>query len=317
MTERARTDTRFVVTQSSIKDWTRCRRKWFLGHYRRLRKVSDYRSPTTVGNLVNDGLAAYYDSLTSKRRVDPLKVIEREAKKLIAEMPDSSEAILKDVELALIMVEGYMEHLEETGCDYELKVIEPERGMEVQLKPGLWLLGKLDGKVLTRDGWTAFLEHKTTANFEDLPSIAQVDRQLLTYDLLEYLDLLEREGKGAKPRTDGAILNMLKKVKRTAAAKQPFYLRVEVRHNRHELRHHWRHVVALALEMQRASAALDRGADHHKVAPPAPDFSCRWSCQFGAVCLSGLMDDGSDWEGVAETVYEEHDPLARYGEGDA
>jgi hypothetical protein len=306
-----------TISQSTIKVWDRCKRKWWLEQYRRLHLPRDYRSPLMIGTLVHDALEQYYEGAYgegSPEFLDPIEWVKRQAISAMEKEPDFAEQIARDSELAGIMVDGYMMWLEETGADADFETVEPERQMRVELKPGIVLLGKLDGKVRTRDGWTGFLETKTVGNFTDLPSYAQIDRQLLTYDLQEYLELLETGTELApkKPLTDGAILNMLRKVKRTASAKPPFYMRYPVKHNIYELRNHWRHVVGIAAEMQRAIARLEAGETHHAVVPPTPSSDCRWSCSFHAVCP--MFDDGSDVEAVLEFEYEEHDPFARYGE---
>lgn len=272
--------------------------------------MSDYRSPSNIGDLVHDALAEYYAD-----RSDPLAIIDAKTAELVAEYPEHAEYIEKDAALARIMVEGYLEWLEETGADFELEVVEPERPVEVRLVrlPSgreVMLRGKLDGKVRLRGGWLAFLEHKTVGNFVDLPATAQINRQLLTYGLLEYLEAIE--GGDERPRTGGALLNMLRKVKRTARAKPPFYERADVRHNVEELRNHWRHTVAVAKKIAEAEAALDAGASHHDVVPPVDQTDCRYSCPFFQVCP--MFDDGSDVEDLLETLYEEHDPFERYGE---
>jgi hypothetical protein len=110
-------------------------------------------------------------------------------------------------------------------------------------------------------------------------------------------------------------VNLLKKVKRTASAKPPFYARVDVPHNIHELRNHWKHVVQVAAEIADAERRLNEGEDHHFVAPPTsiPD-RCKWDCEFFRVCP--LADDGSDFEGALNAIYEERDPLERYLDAD-
>lgn len=132
-------------------------------------------------------------------------------------------------------------------------------------------------------------------------------------------DVEGREGtrQAARPlatsfRAEGAILNMLRKVKRTAKATPPFYLRHTVHHNVEELRNHWRHVIAIAGEIQLATSRLDAGESHQVVVPPTPERDCRYSCQFFQIC--GLFDDGSDVESVIEVEYEHVDPMARYTE---
>lgn len=296
-----------VLTQSTAADLERCKRRWWLRYYRRLGTPSEYRKPTNVGNLVHDALAAWYDGQS-----DPLEALKESALAKCEEVPDRADDVLKDAELAAIMIEGYLEKLEEEGWDAELEHIEPEKTAEVELTDGVTLRAKKDAKVRLRDAWTAFLEHKTVQNFVDLPANARQNRQLLTYELIDFLELLA-EGK-KKPRVAGGILNMLRKVKRTARANPPFYMREPVRHNVEQLRSHWKHMMAIAREIQEMTARLDAGEDHHTVAPPNPTVNCRWDCEYFAVCP--MFDDGSDAEYVLAEEYVTVDPLARYGDPD-
>jgi hypothetical protein len=302
-----------VLTQSTVKDYQRCKRRWWLRYVRRLARPAEYNSPSDVGNMVHDALAEWY----AGRLEDPAAHVREFAEAMAALHPDHAEEIYKDEDLASIMVEGYLADLEETGKDYQLAAVEPEREAEVVLAPAdegvLWraeitLRAKMDGLVVMRDKWKAILEHKTVGNFTDLPAIARMDRQLLTYELIL---LLEEIAKGVKnPKVVGAVLNMLRKVKRTARANPPFYERVEVQHNREQLRSHWKHFVGIGREMQELEARLEDGEDHHSLVPPNPTTTCRWDCQFFTVCP--LFDDGSDVEYVLAEEFEESDPLERY-----
>ena len=305
-----------TLTQSTIKTWDRCKRKWWLGDYRRLTR-DEYRSPLNVGNLVHEALEQYYLGAYGEDMpafVDPITWIKDRSLAVMEEFPDDAAFIAKDATMAGIMVEGYMEWLEETGADAEIAKVEPERMVSTQLRPGVKLLGKLDGKLEFHDGWVGFREDKTVQNFVELPAIAQFDRQLLTYDLLEYLEHLntiDSDGeKPSEPLTDGIILNMLRKVKRTATATPPFYMRHKVEHNLDELRNHWRHVVTISKQIEHAIVRLDADESHHNVVPPTPATDCRWSCPFFEICP--MFDDGSDVEAVISFEYREHDPLERY-----
>ena len=301
-----------TVSQSTIATFDRCRRKWYLAYYRELGRPSDYSSPLTVGNLVHEALEQYYAGAYGDAPIflEPIEWVKHHAVETIESHPEHAESIARDAELAGIMVHGYMEWLAETGADSDFEHVEPEREIRARLINGIELIGKLDGKVQTRDGWTGFLENKTVQNFDDLPAIAQIDRQLLTYDLLEYLEIVDK-GVAPFPKVDGAILNMLRKVKRTARANPPFYARHRVQHNVEELRNHWRHVVAISLDIRNAIERLERGESHQTVAPPTPARDCRYGCIFFTICP--LMDDGSDVESVIEFEYEHVDPFDRYG----
>lgn len=108
----------------------------------------------------------------------------------------------------------------------------------------------------------------------------------------------------------GALYNMLRRVKRTAAANPPFYDRVEVRHNMLELTNYLRHLVTTTSEILRARAALDDDADHHDVVPPNPTKNCSWDCDFQPICV--MFDDGSRVEDAVAALYRTVDPHERY-----
>jgi len=297
-----------LITQSELSSFTRCKRKWYLSYYRHLRKRRyEGSAPLDIGTLVHAGLEAWYRP-TDQRH--PLDAIRDTTQGMLDKFPDAAAEILKHAELAGVMIEGYMQWLEDEGADADLDVYAAEKRVEVPVG-SFRLLGKLDAAAVRKsDGLRLQLEHKTVGNLSDLPKVAQVNFQYLTYDLLAHLKALE-DG-DSSVRTDGVLLNMLRKVKRTNA-KPPFYGRHPVRHNLEELRNHWRHVISIAEEAERARARLDGGETHHAVVPPRPSRDCSWDCPFYAVCGPGHLDDGSDSEGMLNALYEEHDPLERYG----
>lgn len=299
-----------VITNSELGSFQRCRRDWWLNYYRKLRQKRSYSSPLSVGTLVHRALEAYYDP---DKGDDPQTSILVRARAAIEENPGAADAIASDAELAGIMVSGYMDWLEEEGADVNLEVYAAEQKLSVSLDDDHVLQGKLDARAYRKtDGARVFLEHKTVANLKNLPKGAQLNPQFLTYHLLEYLDPIQRQIEAE--RTDGVILNMLRKVKRTARANPPFYGRHEVRFNRHEVQSHWTHVLSLALEIDRATERLDAGEDPQKVCPPNPPGCCGrgWGSDYALVCP--LFDDGSDVEAMLAAEYEEHDPMERYDE---
>lgn len=299
-----------VLTQSEMATWLDDRRKWYLKYYRGLKLRYDHPFIPSTGTLYHAGLEAYY-----REQASPLDVVEARAKALIEDgnMPDQQvENLLNAAELAAIMLTGYFEWLEETGADAALKIVDAERRAEVRLGNTDYLLrGKIDARVIDlRTEARVQLEHKTVGNLTDLPKTAQRNFQFLTYDLLAYL-LAEAEG-DPTIRTDGVLLNMARRVKRTSRAKPPFYGRHEVRHNTHELRSHYLHVVAIGDELAAARARLDAGESHHRVCPPRVSRDSTWGNPYYQVY--GIMDDGGDWEGMLADLYEKHDPLEHYEE---
>lgn len=153
------------------------------------------------------------------------------------------------------------------------------------------------------------MDHKTVMTFADKLKTLHLDEQMQLYHLIEYLILLgEEEEDAQKARTDGALYNMLRKVKRTSKAKPPFYARHEVRHNLQQLRNFWTRTAGVAQRLVELEARLDAGGDHHFVCPPAPTRDCSWQCDFFQICP--MFDDGSDVQSVIETQFEIKHPLA-------
>jgi hypothetical protein len=295
-----------ILTNSELALWQHCKRCWYIGYYRELRRRRAGLPVLRVGTLVHRGLQAYY-----REKLHPLEYVQAKAFKLADEYPEAVDEIAKEAELASIMLSGYLQWLEETGADADLEVYAAEQKIEVPLgKSGFILRGKLDARAVRHsNGARVFIEHKTVSNLVDLIKTAQTNPQFLTYELLELLDLQKSQSVG--DRVDGTLLNMLRRVKRTAAAKPPFYARHEIHHNLEELRNHQRHVLSIAREIEAARDALDAGESHHVVCPPHSDRACTW-CNYSDVCLSGMFDDGSDVEGYLAAMYEPYDPMERY-----
>lgn len=290
------------LTSSEMRAWLTCQRGWWLQYHRGLRRMYELPSLPNIGNFYHDALEAYYNGELTQENL-PKHVRER-ADKLIAEYPDLSDRILKDAELAAIMVEGYVQWIEETGADVGLEVVGAEVAVEAPVGPYI-LQGKIDARIERKsDGALLQLEHKTVGNLTDIPSYAQGALQFRNYALLAHL---------TKPDgvpTDGVIINMARRVKRTASAKPPFYARHEVQYNVVELRAHYKQVVAIGRQIEEARTKLEAGALHHDVIVPNVNRSHRWSCSCGEV--SAMLDDGSDVEEFLAEFYEKQDPWARY-----
>lgn len=315
------------LSNSEMKQWRRCKRQWYWGSYRRLkRKAPDLPGePLSIGNAVHDALAAYYDSLVpgprgGKRKVvDPVVFAMAAYEQRALEVPEYTKELEEEAELVTIMLRGYMEWLAEEGLDADLRIEGAERMVEVQIVPEdehggeIVLISKLDAPVTrVSDGAKLALEHKTVKSLTYPLPVLKLDTQLLTEHLVRFMHDIECgiSPDDAYDKCQGVLYNMLRKVKRGPTAKPPFYGREDIIHNRFELRNHWHHVLAVGREIQAATAALDAGANPHVVAHPNPTRDCSWDCPFFAVCA--LADDGSNIEGALSAMYEEHDPLERY-----
>lgn len=241
--------------------------------------------------------------------------IEADHARLVAQeaTEDALKEFASEADLARAMIEGYVDWLEETAADRGIRVIAPETRVTadplIDDMPDVRLLAKLDVRAERElDGARVFIDHKTVGDFTQPTRMLALDEQMLHYHLIEYLDLLASDH--ASMRTDGAIYNMLRKVKRTGNAKPPFYQRVEVRHNLDTLRSYWLRVVEEIREIESVKVRLANGADHRAVAYPRPTKDCTWQCEFFAVC--SMFDDGSRVEAALEDNYVTINPLKRY-----
>lgn len=297
------------LTNSEMQVFRRCRRRWWLSYVRGFEHPEHGAiGPLSVGNLVHDSLAAYYNPKDNR---DPLAVLQATLVEKVAFFPVLEKIILGEGDLSRIMLEGYMQWLEDSGADQDLEVLEAETKMEVEIAPGVNLLTKIDARVMRHSTRTRLaLEHKTATSVDQNPNLPllQIDPQLLTEHLVEFLKL-QKAGE-PESRAEGVLYNMLKKVKRTSRAHPPFFGREQVMHSTEELRSHWHHVLAYARQIQEARAQLESGISHHTVVPPSPDRTCKWQCQFFHLCP--LFDDGSDAEGMLGELYVVGNPLERY-----
>jgi hypothetical protein len=212
-------------------------------------------------------------------------------------------------DLERAMITGYVEWLEETGADQDIEVIAPEVYVEAEINVydagPTRLIGKIDARVRSRiTGRRLFIDHKTVGTFLD-PQLG-LNRQMLHYHLIEFLGTTEGE-----ERCDGALYNMLRKVKRTRASKPPFYERRMIPHNIHEFNAYKAQIKGIITRMIDVESALRRHVSHHAVVPPRPSRDCHWKCPFFKVCR--MFDDGSRVEAAIEEHYERQDPLSYYG----
>jgi hypothetical protein len=313
----------YHVTNSELRTFKRCRRKWYLAYYRGLKlKHEDMTGPRAIGLRVHLALAAYYGM-----QEDPLAVLHATVQDDLSRVSqDQLEKFQSEAELARIMLEGYLDWLQETGRDQGLKVIAPEQIVEVPFSsdlPGVILVGKMDLRVERQlDNARLFLDHKTVGSLTaPLQGLAQ-DEQMLHYHLLEFLNLLREDGKdaaGSAPgqHAMGGLYNMLRRVKRTERAKPPFYERVEVQHNIHELRNYYLRVFGEITDILHVRGELNRGVNHRQIAYANPTKDCSWDCDFVAICP--LFDDGSAAEEMAAEYYRVTHPQEHYwpyGEGE-
>lgn len=298
------------VSNSEIQTHMDCKRKWMLGYYYGL---SPKNRPThgalALGTRVHYALEMYYTNDD-----DPVEVYKKSVEEdriwILAEGRPTDE-FDKEAELGRLMLSGYMEWLEETGADSDLEIVAAEEMLSLPIMDGkVNLVGKLDMRVKRKhDGVKLVMDHKTAVAASNVTKLSHMAWQPKMYMLLEMLKEDDPE-----KRCDGMIYNILKKSKRTAAAKPPFYERTEVRHNRNTMNAFWLQVHGAIQDILATRKALDDGFDHQLVANPRPTNDCSWKCEFYAVCP--LMDDGSAADRFIQDFYEQKSPYEYYGEDD-
>lgn len=298
----------YRVSNSEIQTFKDCRRKWYLGYYRRLKpNAIRLTGPLALGTRVHEALDQHYTSGVDLQ--EAYKKLLDVDKQLAAENWLDIAEVESEGELGRIMLEGYEDWMAVEGIDADLELISTEEVLSMPMYEGsVELIGKLDMRVRRlSDGVRMIRDFKTVAQFSSIENTAQINEQILTYMLLEAAQNKEGE------RSEGALYTMLKKVKRTANAKPPFYKQLEVRHNPFTLRNFWEHIHGVVGDLMKTKQALDDGASHHFVAYPRPSGDCNWKCQFYSIC--GMLDDGSGAEDAIKEMFTVGNPYDYYGNG--
>lgn len=297
------------ISNSEIQTFKDCRRRWWLTYYRRLKpKMQTFTGALALGSRIHEALDQYYSSGMERDLLEiHAELVKADMKLLTDEGRDSTE-LETEAELGRVMLEGYLEWIELEGIDAELEMISTEEIIERPMLDGkVTLQGKIDMRVRRKiDGARMLRDFKTVGgSFAEFGSIAHMNEQVLTYMLLE--EAQNQDGE----RSDGAIFTMLRKVKRGAYAKPPFYDQIEVRHNKFALRSFYQRLEGTLEDMMRVREGLDEGVSHLKLAYPKPSRECKWKCQFFAICP--LIDDGSAAEAAISDAFESSDPYGYYG----
>lgn len=320
-----------LFSNSEVATFKDCRRKWWLAYYRKLR--SRYISPLgalAIGNRIHRALQAYYvpegyiatdprEALETIIALDWEKV-ERSIIPNGTRGDDLSTLKAKfdnEANLERIMIAGYIEWIIENGSDAELSVVSAEQYLEAIINLGdeyqpTKIIGKIDVRVHRRtDNARLFIDHKTAASLTAaIPTLA-FNPQMLHYHLLELLQSDETE------TCNGAVYNMLRKVKRTANAKPPFYDRIEVRHNPNEIINYEHQLVRVLREISDIENELDTHSNndairpaHHGIVYPSPSNECTWKCPFFSLCNS--FNDGSRVEDMIQEHFTQCDVFDYY-----
>lgn len=294
------------ISNSEIQTFKDCRRRWWFTYYRRLQpKMKDFTGALALGSRIHEALDMYYSKGIPLLDAHA-ELVKKDMKILNDDYRDTS-TLETEAELGRVMLEGYLEWVELEGIDSELDMISTEEIIERPMMNGrVTLQGKIDMRVRRKiDGVRMFRDFKTVGgSFTDFGSTAHMNEQILTYMVLE--EAQNQEGE----RSEGGIFTMLRKVKRGAYAKPPFYDQIEVRHNKFALRSFYERLEGTLEDILRVRDGLDAGESHYKLAYPKPSRDCKWKCQFFAICP--LVDDGSAAEAAISDAFEVADPYGYY-----
>lgn len=296
------------ISNSEIQLFKTCRRAWWLTYYRGLqKKTREVVGPLPLGTRVHEALEVYY-----RDNEDPVAEYVRllSEDRLLAEQQSGGTQELmdefdKEGELGRIMIEGYVQWVQEEHIDVDYEIIGVEQASRYKVMNGrVELIGKTDLRLLDKRDDTVYVgDFKTAAQMKQFYDISHMSEQLMLYTLLERL----QNGDSA---ADGGVYIILKKVKRTAKAKPPFYEKITVRFNDQTMNSFWIRLHGTLRDMMNVRDELDAGADHRYVAYPTVTKDCVWRCPFFDVCP--MFDDGGDAERWIDQYTEVGNPYERY-----
>lgn len=311
-------------SNSEIQSYKRCKRKWFLSYYEKWQpRTSTHVGAMAVGSRIHKALQYYYQSRVPGADPIDLKdilelLIDYDRDLLLSDTKnndDTFDIFAKEADLERIMIDGYVEWLAHTGADSQYEIIGAETYQEANIivhtntahERIIRIIARIDLRVRQRtNNAVLLLDHKTTASFSDLISQLPMNEQMLWYILIEYLN-------SSGNHAHGALYNMIKRSKRSARAKPPFYMRHSVHHNRFELAAFQQRVIGVITDILQTEEKLNNGMNDRIAAYPTPSRDCTWSCPFFMACK--MMDDGSHAREMLSRVFIQGDPLGYYVSG--
>lgn len=314
-----------TISNSEIYAWTRSRRNWLLTYYYGLVPAMEIPyGNRQLGSRVHTCLEGHYGY-----GLDPLTVMMLLYKIEIDAHPEFEAELLEERAMAEPMLSGYLEWVAETGADADLEVVATETDLQLPLPgvEGVMLRARMDqvNRQLS-DGTLRFMDYKT-GSFEKHEMLG-MDPQMKFYSLMQFLATQGVPVPGMELRPDvpvvmGGQMTTLRRVKRSAAAKPPFYRRDEFRFTISQLAAHLLKVQSVAEQIIEARDTLagavaaggQEGLDYVQrklLYPTVIPGNCEWWCPFNEPCV--MMDDGSDWVSALfrSGRYRQADPYEYY-----
>lgn len=271
-------DTPVIITHSDLKDFLSCRRKWHYNYVLDFRPPEKLTGPLALGTRVHAALEAYYKGET----VDPVAWIDQKGKEDLEALdynPDTKpwdyDNMYEDMIIGRNCMTLYMEWLEETGADANLRTVSVEEKVEVPILDGRAILrGKVD--ILQEDMTNGLLcvnDFKTYAREDGL-------REQLERTFQHWCYLIGMQHQYPDRIIDCAQYTLIRKTKKipTGTPKTPFVQRFAVPATRRALATKKAQIERIASEM-----IYLREQEDPAVFYPSPGEPCRW-CPYKAPC---------------------------------
>jgi len=301
-------------SNSEISTWRECRRKWMLTYYLSLTKRErDVRFPLEVGNLVHGAFEVFYlnggiHSEDSAEKAHQF-LVDKRAEDLAECIGEHHPTIEKAHRTADACLNSYLNWLDETGVDLNLRIIGAEDKLRM---PGPIEGTELNGRIdlLAEDtitGDIVVIDLKLVSSISDKIRMLHLDTQCKTYALLARLKY---------DRPIKVAFRMVKINQRSAKTKGAQEEEYVIHLNEEQLGVYTQQLEGIMGDIRKVSNRLDDGDHHQTVAYPSPSDTCSWKCNFFAVCP--MMDDPrSDAEWLLNDNYTQRVFIRPNAEADA
>lgn len=311
-----------TISNTEMMTFERCRRKWYVSYYLGFQPAEERAaSNRNLGIRVHVAMEAW-----AGYQLDPAAVLDLLYQIELEAHPEETEELLKEQEMAQIMVAGYLEWALEQPEEADWLIVATEADVRTPLpnfEGEIELRSRMDQVAQRKsDGILAFRDWKTSANFERHELMA-IDTQMKVYCLVQRLAARRA---GSPVQVDGGRITTMKRVKRTARSVPPYYRSDDLRYNDDVIESTLFRVIGICSDIRDARLGLDMlgpEAEAWRVnnylsenMRPVPILTdCSWSCPH-ASGLCAAMDDGSSWPQIltASGKYKQEDPYAYYDE---
>lgn len=268
-----------IISASEIRDFLRCRVKWWWRHQCRLERTTGGEA-LAVGSLTHEILEHWYTREPARRTVKGMERIARDRIKATTLQQLQTE----DKELVQAMTVGYAAWAKEDDKRIGLVTCNPEQWFELPLTK--------DGSVRVRgviDNTFASAVHKHTFACQETKTAGQFRETLVdtNLQLSVYLWALRQLYPGYSRYI--CHFTRLRKQMPTARVRADLFDRQAIERTAAEVDQWARDAEVIAMEMLDAAVY------------PSPSDACAWDCDYQNPCL--LRGDAEDLTHVLTTEY--------------